>query len=136
MQVDTRVVWAAGYFDGEGCAYCYSYNGGRGYVKVSTCCRRSIRVFQELWGGKITRRGPRTSGSVVGKKPVYTWRVGGETASRFAQAVLSYSTEKREQLELLMQIPVGVWGRGRSILTPAQRRQRAAIIRKLKRLKR
>lgn len=127
--VNQEIVWAAGYFDGDGSVGFYRC----GYVTVATAHRESVRRFARLWGGRVVEQ-RRAVGSFA-KKRVWRWRIGGRAALAFAHAILPYSVEKKRQLELFVQIPYGTFQQANS-LTADERARRAYIGRELRRLKR
>jgi len=88
---DTDVVWAAGFFDGEG------------HVRISRPCPRKARYslaiiigqvdprplsyLRALFGGAITSNGPRQRSTHA---PAFRWILSGPSAGSFLRAVQPY----------------------------------------------
>lgn len=97
---DTKIAYLAGVFDGEGTIGFY-WNGKQYVlsVAVTMCCVAVLEAFVEEFGGKIYPCNKKNA-----KRPQYTWQLRAKKAEPFMSAVLPYLIEKREQVELGMEI--------------------------------
>jgi len=108
-------IWAAGFFDGEGCvlvARCKN-NGNRGgwnyYLQVSIAQqdRRPLELINSKFGGSI--RLNRSKATYEKKKNhIYTWSLvlTGESAFAFLKAVQPYCVVKSEQATEALRWPI------------------------------
>ena len=99
MHRDEKVIWAAGFIDGEGyigLSRGTSKKTGRPFhqalVDVSQIRRETLDVLIELFGGNIRH----------GKRAFY-WRVGGNHARAVLWTILPYLVGKKRQAELTLQ---------------------------------
>jgi len=91
MEIETRLGYLAGFFDGEGCVSVG--DNGNITLRVINTNLEVLELFKETLGGSI---GNRTQ--IVNKKQ-YTWSVYGDTAIKVAFTLIPYSVEKKSQLE-------------------------------------
>ncbi len=110
MEIETRLAYLAGFFDGEGCVSVG--NNGNITLRVINTNLEVLELFKETLGGSI---GNRTQ--IVNKKQ-YTWSVYGDNALKVASVLIPYCIEKKSQLE--------------EIINWYNRRQRFVRLRKVK----
>ena len=97
-----RVVWAAGFLDGEGCILIERRrnHSGRGwnyklYTRVSNNDPAPLEIFKDLFGGYITtQKKPATT------KSISHWHGGCRIAAKALRELLPYLVVKREQAEI------------------------------------
>lgn len=84
---EIKLAWAAGLFDGEGCAYLAKVNG-HAYLSLSVgqCYNPEVlhRFADAVGHGNVT--GPHSSG--VNNSPSYKWRATGRPAERIVDLLL------------------------------------------------
>ena len=133
-------IWAAGFFDGEGCvlvARCKN-NGVRGgwnyYLQVSIAQqdRRPLELINSKFGGAIRlNRGKATYEKK--KEHVYTWSLvlSGTNAYSFLKAIQPYCVVKFEQVTEALRWPIndGKQYRGSWNAMPEEERSLRAEIR-------
>lgn len=95
--MDTHeLAWAAGFFDGEGCADIARNSQQKEYLRlvVRQKDRRPLERFQAAVGGVGAIHGPYSRGN-----PCPCWKVVGSRAEQVAKLLWPYLSEpKREQL--------------------------------------
>lgn len=131
-----RAVWAAGFFDGEGCVGFGRVKSGSDFLVVSVPQRAPVReplnVFKDLFGGTIYEYHVKTN---VAEADMLRWQVTGFHAGGVLGSLLPYLVVKREQAELAIQwVRLGP-GMGHKHSTEL-REQRDAIVTKVRELKR
>ncbi len=130
-----EVVYAAGFFDGEGCVYLNALkNGGASLrVKVSQNNRKPLELLQEIWGGSICLAANK-------KKARNTWNLCLASASgeRFLAAIRPYAIVKAEAIDIaleyrLIKKPMSQPGVGHrwNPLTDEEKEARLALRRRL-----
>ena len=101
------IVWAAGFFDGEGNVDAKARNGSNGSplarCRIANTDQRPIQLFKEAFGGSVGQ---------FGKTNCYEWCVQGNELDRFVELILPYSVVKTEQLRLLVEFRKLMPGRG------------------------
>lgn len=105
-----NILYLAGYFDGEGFVTVQfhswvrrgkQYSGYQLHTGIGNTYKPLLDEVQQEFGGKID----------IGKKRLpqhrqfYTWRATGDTARNFLQSLLPYLYEKKEQVNLALQMP-------------------------------
>lgn len=100
-----RVVWCAGFFDGEGCiTFGKDSYYNRFELVVSASQRYPIReplnVFKDLFGGSISDYECTTN---VGEARMFRWQISGFHAGGVLETMLPFLIVKREQAELAIQ---------------------------------
>ena len=110
MSQQTELAWAAGFFDGEGCAHSYHPKDRKGTIRtdwisyvlnVSQCERTTLERFQKAVNGLGTIRGPYTNKSDNYKtKQRYEWVSSRKVdVFRIADLLQPYLSEpKRKQI--------------------------------------
>lgn len=88
----------AGYLDGEGCFRLV--NNGSPRIEVSSCHKRTLELLRDTFGGAVASS--KRPGAPYHHKPVWRWQIGGVWALEVMNAVLEYSVEKREQIEVIL----------------------------------
>jgi len=91
MEIEIRLGYLAGFFDGEGCVSVG--DNGNIALRVINTNLEVLELFKEKLGGSI---GSRTQ--IVNKKQ-YTWSVYGNNALKVASVLSPYCIEKKLQLE-------------------------------------
>ena len=89
-------IYLAGYIDGEGCL---TFRHGSLTVAVDSIYPYTLRVFQKLYGGRISKRTQRPG---TRKRTSYQWRVYGATSVALLTDVLPHLREKRAQAILCL----------------------------------
>jgi hypothetical protein len=96
-------VWAAGFFDGEGCVQ-LSLDGSslKRRLIVTNCDPRPLLKLQHLFKGKVSsnssnkKRNPEHRNS-------FLWNVYSTNAEKAAEQLLPFSVTKKEQLQLFLE---------------------------------
>jgi hypothetical protein len=99
---ETILAYAAGMFDGEGCVTAMIYNEQgyekkRFWVDIVNTDRTVVNWLQITFGGMIYEIQPEGN-----RKLRFTWRLNGELAFEFYQAIYPYSIIKKSQIEMAM----------------------------------
>ncbi len=94
----TEAAYFAGHFDGEGCI---QIGNKRKFpnvqIVVVNCCLPVLERYKDMFGGAIYQRVKRGNH----KKNIFAWQMSRIANVRaFIKAVLPYSVEKREQLNV------------------------------------
>ncbi len=97
------IIWAAGFFDGEGTVG--AYNGAVIAAVVNTY-RPSVVWLQDRFGGSVVK--VRDQHDHV--RAAWRWTVCGSAARRFLSTVLPWLQEKLPQAEVALSMRV--WARG------------------------
>lgn len=128
-------VWAAGFFDGEGCVGLYNTgsNGNSRYpvIRVSQARREPLDYLQEMFGGTVVIQ-YRAKG-----KTYYSWQLVGSKAVAYALShMLPFLRVKHKEAELLVEYcsRIGKCGT-RGGLSEEERQARTAIYEEICRLK-
>lgn len=104
---ETRVIWSAGFFDGEGyVGLGTSAASGNWSVRMSVgqLVREPLDILQGLFGGSICR-------DRHGPKPMYKWACMSNIAARSLREMLPYLTVKRQQAQIALEFHDGKQGR-------------------------
>lgn len=101
MNVPTDLIWAAGFFDGEGCVSVVLQKRGDFMVRlfVGNTNVQALFAFKEMFGGTIYERPAKS----IRHKTAYQWQVVSGQAFRALEQLLPYLRVKREQAELALQ---------------------------------
>src|SRR6516225_3672191 len=101
-----QIIWAAGFFDGEGCISIAKHQPNPKYyqhnhsyaVKLTVYqnMRAPLKCFKELFGGTIKLR-PATGKQ---KRNGWVWSIGGQALVAALTQMLPYLIVKKEQAEL------------------------------------
>jgi|SRR5215471_9828522 len=109
------VVWAAGFFDGEGCINIAVYKTRNVTLRVivTNTCRGAVDRLAALFPGAVRRFTVRPNQ----RQPVWEWSCSGAHAAAFCEAVLPYSVVKAPQHRLALEFfrqpwRRQTWGRG------------------------
>jgi LAGLIDADG endonuclease len=105
-----KVIWAAGFFDGEGCisiAKSVSSHTGLGTnyrvrIKVAQQVRKPLEIFKELWGGSFT---------VDRRSHVHVIQIAGNDAKRMLLEIQPYSVRKTKQIDVALSVIYGGSGK-------------------------
>jgi hypothetical protein len=122
--VDERLIWCAGFFDGEGCIGAYGYNL---QVTVGQKYREPLEVFLD-----VLQRG-----SIVLSSHTYVhyvWTVSGRKAGYVLEQMLPYLVLKRPQAVLGVEFAstIGTNGHSHSMDVHARREQISQELKQLK----
>lgn len=90
-----RMMYLAGYFDGEGCITVHS--GLR--LLVTAAYPLSLLNLQKTFGGTVVARG---APKKVTHKQLYEWTLFGQKAYNALKALFPYLTEKKDQASMAM----------------------------------
>jgi len=120
MTNDEITIWAAGFFDGEGCISIGKPSGPKSThyrmtVKVAQKIDTPLKVLQRYWGGSLwcdERYGS------------WQWQVCGENASNFLMDVLPYLIVKRKHAKLAISFQSRREIQGRHVANPVRHRKR------------
>lgn len=99
MTIQEKIIYLAGIFDGEGCVLIVvrPSRDGRSPQYAVVCevnmqDGAPIKMLQELFGGIYHIR------KKSGNYPAAEWLVSSQKAKKFIEAIIPYSTVKKEQL--------------------------------------
>lgn len=107
------IVWAAGFFDGEGSVFVEISKNKNTRRRVRNLLTASVtqtstpclNLFKQCFGGNITpitkSRRKHMNNSVC-----FVWRVRSKDAIAFLEAIAPYVVVKKEQVELALQYPL------------------------------
>lgn len=104
---DLRVVWAAGFFDGEGCVSLSrktSRETKSGYryrltLQVSQVKQEPLLVLRDLWGGTLSHH----KGINLNQQDYYSWTVEARKAEKALVDILPYLIGKKKQAKLALE---------------------------------
>jgi len=103
MEREQQVIWAAGFFDGEGCVLIYKAQDHRRpqdyhtlSLQVGQTTIAPLLLFRELWGGTISF----SKAQQAKHADHYCWRVTSRLAVQPLKEMLPYLLVKRAQAEL------------------------------------
>ena len=114
----TDAAWAAGLIDGEACLTFHSSP----CISIDSTSPSVIEEVHRIFGGNCCPVNRRTS---IGR-PVFRWRIYGEDAVQVCKLTIEYLRDKKEQALLLSRV----------YRYPPKSAMRAAIVRRIKTLKR
>lgn len=107
------IVWAAGFFDGEGSVFVEISKNKNTRRRVRNLLTASVtqtstpclNLFKQCFGGNIT---PITKSrrSHMNNSVCFVWRVRSKDAIAFLEAIAPYVVVKKEQVELALQYPL------------------------------
>jgi len=126
---DTRIAWAAGLFDGEGCIG--FWNSGKAItLRVVSTDRGTVDAIAATFGhGTVRARGPR-----AGRIPSFVWFSGAQTnVAEALRLMLPHSVTKAAEIQIALRyldnLMPAAEARGalRSYKTKGQRRYRAVV---------
>jgi hypothetical protein len=133
-----KVIWAAGFFDGEGCVSIQRVRNGQGgalQIIVVQKGPRPIEVLADLWGGgiNVTHRNQPT-----GRVGYYRWTLCGDKAADALVEMLPFLVEKRDQAHLAIEFQdhMKLTRQSGKRLTDAVRRYRSETAERLSQMKR
>jgi hypothetical protein len=116
-----RVIWAAGFFDGEGSVGMSNLakSGNRSLLlSVGQLVREPLDVLVDLYGGSIHL-------DTGQDKPIYRWRVGADKAANAIEEMLPYLRVKGEQAVIGIEFQRGKASRPRWYASDDERRAAA-----------
>jgi hypothetical protein len=126
------LIWAAGFFDGEGCIGIYknSSSHDRHTLEIATAQvdTRPLYIMQALFGGRLTTHGQQT------KRPVFYWKASSAQAAKAVSEMQPYLVVKREQAECAIRFAATMTTN--HIITPAIAEEREAMRERVGTLKR
>ena|ERR1700746_3508465 len=126
---DVRLIWCAGFFDGEGCVRA---QGNQLHVRVSQRERRPLEVFLDLFGGGSIYENP---GTRFGRTYVQLhWCATSSFAGKVLELMLPYLVVKHEQAVLGIEF-AHTYGVNGSRMSTSTRNRREEICQQLKVLK-
>lgn len=107
------IVWAAGFFDGEGSVFVEISKNKNTRRRVRNLLTASVtqtstpclNLFKQCFGGNIT---PITKSrrSHMNNSVCFVWRVRSKDALVFLETIAPYVVVKKEQVELALQYPL------------------------------
>ena len=107
------IVWAAGFFDGEGSVFVEISKNKNTRRRVRNLLTASVtqtstpclNLFKQCFGGNIT---PITKSrrSHMNNSVCFVWRVRSKDAIAFLEVIAPYVVVKKEQVELALQYPL------------------------------
>ena len=103
MTSSEQLIWAAGFFDGEGCVSLnrLSKGGTQRQLSLSASHEAAVRRVHTVLGeGNVYYRAPRQATH----KPMWTWVASSKGADRAAEKLLPYLVVKREQALLMLRV--------------------------------
>ena len=94
-------LYAAGFFDGEGCVNCSSNKSGSPFVRILVVNTNLtvLEKFQETWGGDINKNYK----SKEHWKQAYTWRLSHAAAAKFLEDIYPFLIVKETQARLALE---------------------------------
>ena|ERR1035437_6338747 len=95
-----KVIYAAGYFDGEGCVYVSSLRGVGFQIRISiagydTC---AMNAFADLWGGKVSLERRKKNKYLVSR-----WQIASQNAIKALREMHPYLLVKKEQAGMVLE---------------------------------
>lgn len=95
----TRVIWAAGFFDGEGFVSLPRVKSGARHIRIGVgqLVREPLEVLVDLWGGSI-RQEVQENG-----KQFHRWERQSDRGADALREMLPYLRVKREQAEIALE---------------------------------
>lgn len=134
MPTETELVWAAGFFDGEGHIGAHLCNGRNGYahwklsLMVVNTHTPSVEIFQRLFGGTIKHRtnGRRVDGSNC--KEISVWRAPEQQIGEILRRLVPHLVTKKQQALLAIEFRQTYRGyvRGAGVFLPDEVKQERA----------
>ena len=104
---DTRLIYLAGFFDGEGSVG--MYEGGRNVASLTNTDIRPLIMARDLFGGYLTMQPIRSRPGAV--QDLFRWQIYGHSARPFLEAIRPFVMLKGEQIDVyldaLAHVPVG-----------------------------
>lgn len=94
-ETNTRLAYAAGYFDGEGCIT----SGDTVVIKITSSDFWSLQVFSELFGGNIDELPENQKLSCTPGHRMFRWALGGSKTISPLRAMLPYLRSKHVEAE-------------------------------------
>lgn len=138
MTTSEELAWAGGIVDGEGCISVHSVNDKRlrwPVLRAEVCVvntdRRMVDKLQELFGGDIYERPPRTERH----RPTFEWKVRNPLAATMIRAVRPYLIVKGEQADVFLEFCATIKQVGMQGYTDEDRFHRGEMVHRLSRLK-
>ena len=94
-------LYAAGFFDGEGCVNCSSNKSGSPFVRILVVNTNLLVLekFQATWGGDINKNHK----SKEHWKQAYTWRLSHSAATQFLEDIYPFLVVKETQARLALE---------------------------------
>lgn len=93
---DTRLAWAAGLFEGEGCIS-LDKRFDQLVLSISMTDKDVVELFAEVIGYGKVRKLHTPSMQAKGRKPAWIWTVTGSPAELCATKLLPYLCERRTE---------------------------------------
>lgn len=105
---DPWVIWAAGFFDGEGCVRISAAtprNLGCLYAEISNTDRRLLAEFPDRFGGRLRK----ATGMRPDQRQAWVWVATARQAMRFLEAIEPWieSERNRARIELAREFQAG-----------------------------
>lgn|SRR2546425_8550533 len=102
-----ELIYAAGFFDGEGCVYIRRSPPHRqhvtiGYgvtVQVTNTNHEIVLFYKKAFGGSIQAAPPRPR-----RRPLWVWRASAQIAARCLRSLLPYLRVKRAEAEIALSL--------------------------------
>ncbi len=136
-----KIIWAAGFFDGEG--WVGSRNSNRyinkkGVLRIYRCIQIAvsqvnpdpIKIFHEMFGS-----GYRTKWLNGNNRTQFEWRATANDAIRVLKILLPYLVVKREEAEIAIKFHELVWRKSKITRTTEQLLEEESLLKELSRLK-
>ena len=100
--MDNKIIWAAGFFDGEGCIIIKRVHPGNRHsvrIQVSQVNPAPIKILKELFGGHISFQTPKNKDW----SSQWKWEQDSKSAVETLVKLLPYLVVKRDVAELAIQ---------------------------------
>jgi len=105
--MDSRIAWAAGFFDGEGCVCIWrKFNKGKLYyamkLDVFQVEKAPLDVFALIFGGSVRAR-PRPPSMKTNSRDGWVWSQSGESAAETLKLMIPHMICKKAQAEIAVE---------------------------------
>ena len=111
MGNETFLAWAAGFFDGEGCALVSNRNNNKFHLLFTTVTQQdptALHLLKQRFGGNVTP--DKTAASNCYKRKggvvlVWRWKASSAIAYQFLKQIEPYTIVKAEQVRVALEFP-------------------------------
>src|SRR5690349_10803645 len=108
--MDIEVIWAAGFFDGEGTVMLDKPRSGNRYctlyAKIGSIDRESLEIFHRRWGGSLSARKGNTAKN---ERDSYYWSIAAQKAATFLADIQPYVVleKNKRRIRLALEFQAG-----------------------------